>query len=168
MRFGKRPIARKPSLREQQAINQAAHKYYAALTGKTPMFEDMEPDPVTQRRKSADPEKRPLEKEVQKAVLKLLRSHPAVHWVARINSGTFVEGDRFIQSNSQKGMSDILGMLKGGRMIAVEVKRPGEKANPHQKEFLDLINAGGGLAFVATSVDDVLLKIGAGRQTQLH
>lgn len=54
------------------------------------------------------------------------------------------------------GVSDILGIYKG-RMLAIEVKRPQNKERPeHQVHFVNMINRHGGIAFFATSVDDVI------------
>jgi hypothetical protein len=46
-------------------------------------------------------------------------------------------------------------MPKTGRFLAIEVKRPGNKASPEQQQFIDTINEAGGLAFVARSVEEV-------------
>lgn len=54
-----------------------------------------------------------------------------------------------------KGVSDILGIMKGGRLLAIEVKTPVGRLTPEQDKFLKLITAAGGLAFVARSLDDV-------------
>jgi hypothetical protein len=69
-----------------------------------------------------------------------------------------------------KGVADILGILPDGRMFAIEVKRPGwtppgqnTKAFKHhqnQQRFIDTINANGGVAFFATSIDDVIAGLG--------
>ncbi len=69
-----------------------------------------------------------------------------------------------------KGVSDILGILPGGRMFAIEVKRPGwskpgpgAKAFTHhrnQQGFLDAVNRSGGVGFFAQSVDDVIDGLG--------
>jgi hypothetical protein len=48
----------------------------------------------------------------------------------------------------KKGSADILGCLPGGRFMAVEVKAPGGRLSPEQKQFLDGITALGGLAAV--------------------
>lgn len=54
------------------------------------------------------------------------------------------------------GVSDILGIYKG-RMLAIEVKRPQNKERPdHQTHFINMINRHGGIAFFATSIDDVV------------
>ena len=36
----------------------------------------------------------------------------------------------------KKGSADILGCLPGGRFLAVEVKAPGGRLSPEQKQFL--------------------------------
>lgn len=58
---------------------------------------------------------------------------------------------------SLKGVSDIIGILpKSKRMICIEVKRPENKIRPmEQKAFINKINSMGGLAFFASSVEEV-------------
>ena len=78
----------------------------------------------------------------------------------RINTGCFVVGSganrRFIKT-AEAGTCDFEGYDKHGRFIAVECKRPkGGRLSPAQKERIEDINAKGGLAFVATSGQDVL------------
>lgn len=57
------------------------------------------------------------------------------------------------------GSSDILGVLPGGRFLGIEVKDPkGTTSKARailQQAFRDEINAAGGVAFVATSIEDV-------------
>jgi hypothetical protein len=53
------------------------------------------------------------------------------------------------------GMPDILGQLKDGRLLAVEVKRPSGNVSAEQRDFIDRARKDGALAFVARSVDDV-------------
>lgn len=53
-----------------------------------------------------------------------------------------------------RGVADILGCLCG-KMLAIEVKKPGGKLTEFQQRFLDAVNSSGGIAFLATSVDDV-------------
>lgn len=146
--------------------NEAAMNFYKTMSsgitdvmrGEPERMIALPAEPKT-RVKSTEPRVDLLEKDIQKQILTLLRKHPKIHWVARFNSGTFMDGDRYITSNSQRGMSDILGMLRGGRLLAIECKSRTGKIQPHQQEFLDLISAGGGLAFVARSVEDVLAKL---------
>jgi hypothetical protein len=54
-----------------------------------------------------------------------------------------------------KGSSDIIGVAKDGRMIAIECKRPGKKPTPEQEFFLNEVKRRGGIAFVATSYEEV-------------
>lgn len=155
-----KPVRGRKSLRDILLENQAANNFYQAmLGGETPPQVIKIPDAPKKRIKSDVPRTDLLEKDIQKQILMLLKRHPKVQWVARFNSGTFVSGDRYISSNSQSGMSDILGMLKGGRLFAIECKSRTGKIMPHQQEFLDLITVGGGLAFVARSVEDVTIRL---------
>ena len=57
--------------------------------------------------------------------------------------------------HSPKGISDILGIFSDGRMIAIEIKRPGAKPTEDQGAFLRIVQNCGGIAFVATSVEEV-------------
>jgi len=108
---------------------------------------------------------KPQERDVLKAIMELLHKHPKVGKVWRQNSGTFTKqyGSKthYIRANTAKGMSDIMGILKDGRTLAIEVKSPTGKLQPHQREFLLTIYKAGGLAFVARSVDDVIEKLGS-------
>lgn len=55
------------------------------------------------------------------------------------------------------GSSDIIGVHKDtGQFLGVEVKQPGKKPTALQQEFMKAINYYGGIAIVATSVDDVI------------
>lgn len=106
---------------------------------------------------------RPLERDVQSAVLKALNLHPLVAWVFRMNTGGVWREDEQGKKTYIKygwvGMLDITGQLKDGRRLDVECKRIGEKATPEQQATIDRINQSRGLAFVAHSVDDVYAAI---------
>lgn len=91
-------------------------------------------------------------------VLKTLRGHPLVAWVERQNSGAFKDGKRFVRFG-WPGCSDVLGQLRDGRFLAVEVKAPGGKAGDTQRLFLDRVRAAGGAAFIATSATDVFRNL---------
>jgi hypothetical protein len=94
----------------------------------------------------------PPEAEVLKTCLALLRAHGVFAW--RNNVGAVVaeyKGRKRCVRFGFAGASDILGVLPGGRFLAVETKRRGEKPRPEQIEFLRLINQSGG---VAVWVDD--------------
>lgn len=93
------------------------------------------------------------------ACLEYLTYHPAVAFAFRMNSGgmkaTYKGRNRYIPFNTMPGVSDILGMLKDGRFLAVECKRAGNKPTTDQRSFLDAVTKDGGLAIVAYSVEDI-------------
>jgi hypothetical protein len=147
---------RKPRLTLRQTIeaNRLALTFMAKLAGNEPPTFHEDLLKPKRERKAADPSVYPSEAEILKTILKYLRLRKEVAWVCRINSGTFAEDDRFISSNSQKGMSDILGMMVGGQLFAIEVKSHSGRLMQHQDDFLCLILKGGGLAGVCRSVED--------------
>ena len=88
-------------------------------------------------------------------VLKALNAHPAVSWCERMNSGAARMGSRFVRFGF-KGCPDVLGQLKDGRLLGVEVKGPTGRLRPEQSVFLERIRYAGGVAFVARNCRDVL------------
>lgn len=111
----------------------------------------------------------PLEVDIQAACVRLLQLHPAVAWAHRMNTGAgrFVYPDgkqsRFLRFGFP-GQADILGQLRrshGGRFLAVEVKRPGEKPTDDQLAFLEAVRYAGGVAILAYSCDDVARELRA-------
>lgn len=59
------------------------------------------------------------------------------------------------------GAPDIIGQLRDGRLLAVEVKRREGVVSQEQKDFLRMVHQANGLAFVARSVDDVFSALAA-------
>lgn len=57
---------------------------------------------------------------------------------------------------SKAGVSDILGILPDGRLLAIEVKTKTGKLTQHQADFLQTIRIRNGVAFIARSVDDLI------------
>ncbi len=55
-----------------------------------------------------------------------------------------------------KGSADIIGLLPGGRFLAIEVKTGNAKQNKDQKNFQIMIEKMGGLYILARSTTDVL------------
>ena len=92
-------------------------------------------------------------------VLKALRTHPAVAWAERMNTGAAKIGNRFIRFGF-KGCPDVLGQLKDGRLLGVEVKAQAGRLRPEQALFLERIRCAGGVAFVARDLRDVLRGLG--------
>lgn len=83
------------------------------------------------------------------------------HFVWRNNSGMVI---RKASKPSQKdyafsygkvGSSDIIGVTKYGRFIAVEVKHGKNKPTEAQEMFIEDVTRRGGIGFVAWSLDDV-------------
>jgi hypothetical protein len=68
---------------------------------------------------------------------------------------------RFVRFNGAKGCSDILGILPGGRFMAVECKLPGNRPTADQQAFLDAVRTAGGLAVVVHDVAELALALGA-------
>lgn len=77
----------------------------------------------------------------------------------RNNVGTL--RDRFgayIKYGLCVGSCDLIGWYLG-RFLAVEVKTEEGKLTEDQKNFIEAVNAGGGIAFVARSVDEFIKKL---------
>lgn len=100
-------------------------------------------------------------------VLQALRTHPAVAWCERMNSGAARIGARFVRFG-WPGCPDVLGQLKDGRLLGVEVKGPGGKLRPAQVAFLERIRAAAGVAFVARDCRDVLREIETNQRESTH
>lgn len=57
------------------------------------------------------------------------------------------------------GGSDLIGWTKTGRFLAVEVKAGRTATTQAQANFVSVVNAGGGIAVIARSVDDVITAL---------
>ena len=93
---------------------------------------------LSRKPKRAKRRSRVYESDIQRACLDLLARHPKEAWAVRMNSGAFKVEDRFVRA-AFKGCSDIIGQLKDGRFLAVEVKRPGSGPTNDQHDFLELV-----------------------------
>ena len=91
-------------------------------------------------------------------VLKALETHSAVAWVRRMNSGAVRVGARFIRFG-WPGCPDLMGQLKDGRLLGVEVKAAKGKLRTEQALFLERIRGAGGVAFVARDCRDVFCEL---------
>jgi hypothetical protein len=102
----------------------------------------------------------PRETDIQAAILKALEIHPSVIWAHRMNTGagrlTYGDGkaSRFIRFGFT-GCPDVLGQLRDGRLLAIEVKRPSGKVSPEQQAFIQRAAENGAVALVARSTDDI-------------
>ena len=162
--------------RDQLLEAQKANDHYALLAGKPKLDYGtmIKPPPVkrTLRKPSSagSSSGEPLESAIQKQIIGFLRAHPKIHKVIRINSGVAQNTDahgttRYTRFNSEAGIADIIGMLRGGLFFALEVKRPPfagpRNSREHDQEaFLASIREGGGRAGFATCVEDVKRILG--------
>ena len=56
--------------------------------------------------------------------------------------------------------TDLLGQMRDGRLLGVEVKAQAGRLRPEQALFLERIRCAGGVAFVARDCRDVLRTLG--------
>jgi hypothetical protein len=89
---------------------------------------------------------------IQARILEYLKKAGIDAW--RNNTRRIRVGGRLMEFG-KKGSSDIIGLLRGGRFLAIEVKAPGEHPTREQKEFLDMVRRRGGVAILAYSLEDV-------------
>ena len=109
----------------------------------------------------------PSEHQVQTACLQYLAVCPSVAWAERMNTGAVkipaIDGKppRFVRYGFP-GCSDILGQMKDGRVLAIEVKSAVGRATESQAAFLKRVATYGGVSGVVRSVDDLrpLVAIG--------
>lgn len=116
------------------------------------------PKPTTKRRKPT----RSLEIPIQRAILDWLTRHQFFVW--RVNNvGVWDEKRKRYRKNNGKGfvkgVADIMGCLADGRTLAIEVKSRTGRVTPEQHLFLENVRVHGGVAFVARSLDDVIVRL---------
>ncbi len=140
--------------------------YLSASSVQPPLIPaDALPATSSKPRKNSGFAKKPtiLERDIQKLILDALRIHPLVARIERINvmAGRLVgkngKASRFIRS-CKAGRVDLDGFTTDGRVIAIEVKRPQKRNNLTigQTDYLNAVRAAGGLAGVATCVEEAL------------
>lgn len=78
------------------------------------------------------------------------------YFVWRNNTGAFKNAKGGFFKFGMVGSSDILGVAPGGRFIAIECKKKGNKLSDHQGDFITRIIKMGGIAIVAFSLEDVI------------
>lgn len=110
-----------------------------------------------------------LEKGIESAILCYLRLEGIFAFKVNTTGIYDIKKKTFRKSFNPfilKGVSDILGVIgPKGRMLAIEVKTPKRRKNltEHQLHFLQSVRDYGGIAFVATSVDDVIRELSRGQ-----
>jgi hypothetical protein len=83
---------------------------------------------------------------VKAACLRYLEKRGIKAW-NNPSGAAHIAPDRWLHFG-KKGSADILGCLPDGRFLAVEVKAPGGRLSPEQKQFLADIRTLGGLALM--------------------
>ena len=90
----------------------------------------------------------PSEASILKSCLAILQAHGVFCW--RQNTGAFSgthNGKRRFVRFGVPGISDILGAWPDGRLLAVEIKCPGNRPTAAQEAFMRAVNDRGGFAF---------------------
>jgi hypothetical protein len=95
------------------------------------------------------------ESQILQAVMRVVKMHSAVAFAWRANTGGTKFGNQHVRFGFP-GQSDILGCLKGGRFLALEVKRPGAQTTPEQTAFLEAVRRAGGVGAVVRSAEETL------------
>lgn len=98
-------------------------------------------------------ETRTPESIVLASVLAYLKLHRSVAWVQRVNTGMGSFDGRKVKFGF-RGCSDIIGQLRDGRFLAIEVKAEKGRVTDLQQQFIDQVVRNGGVGGVARSIDD--------------
>jgi len=106
--------------------------------------------------KAARPRRDRKEGDVVAAVLKVCEAYGVFAW--RNNTGALRTEKRFVRFG-KKGSADILGILPGGRFLAIECKSRSGHVTPEQHDFLARVEREGGLAIVVKDTIDELVKV---------
>jgi hypothetical protein len=135
--------------------------------------EDFERDRAARRERFQRGQIAVCEREIQAAGIELLKHHPRVAWVVRQNTGAGYVLDarkyhalvaaghlspkdaRFMRFGFP-GAGDATGQLKGGARLEVEFKSDRGVVTDDQRAVHEAVNAAGGLAIVARSVDELV------------
>lgn len=109
-----------------------------------------------------------LEKDIENIILTWLNQQCGVFAFKVKTTGFFDTKRKVFRKNLSKfiipGTSDILGVVKDGRMLALEVKTPltirrfnncPTDADKRQQRFIDQVTAYGGIAGCVSSLQDV-------------
>ena len=157
----------KPSKSQQQRSFAIASNFYAAAADK-PGVEI----PTVRKRRSVDNSTvaRPLEADVVSACAELLAIHPKVLFAVRQNSGAAsyeASSGKWapvwfykVVTRQPVTITDFWGILRDGRMLAIECKRPGWREPRGDREmrqalFLSLVQNCGGVGGFVTCINQL-------------
>jgi len=96
------------------------------------------------------------EQAIQQQILARLGALPGLTmW--RNNSGALVDQRGQLVRYGQPGSADLLGVAgPAGRLVALEVKRPGGRQTDLQRAWQGMVERHGGIYLVVTSVDEAV------------
>jgi hypothetical protein len=90
---------------------------------------------------------------IQKEILKYLREELGIFcWK---HNNMCIVGSGVIVPVGLKGVSDIIGCIKSGKILAIEVKSAIGVPSKEQVDFLKKIKDNNGISFIARSISDV-------------
>jgi len=97
------------------------------------------------------------ESDIQNDIMNALTVHPMVVWAYVTTCGTVRgrHGGRYFNAGFP-GLPDIIGQLKDGRILGIEVKAPGKQPSPIQHDQLTLMRVNNGAAGWCDSVQGAL------------
>ena len=96
---------------------------------------------------------------IQQQILARLGTLPGLTlW--RNNSGALVDQRGQLVRYGQPGSADVLGVASpSGRLVALEVKRPGGRQTDLQRAWQAMVERHGGLYLLVTSVDQAVADL---------
>ena len=95
------------------------------------------------------------EKRIQAEILLAYGALPWLRiWRNSTGVGMSLSGDAVV-TFGLKGSADIIGIMEGGRFVAIEVKSKHGRQRPDQVRFQAMLERFGGLYILARSVGDV-------------
>ena len=96
---------------------------------------------------------------IQQQILARLGALPGLTlW--RNNSGALVDQRGQLVRYGQPGSADVLGVASpSGRLVALEVKRPGGRQTDLQRAWQGMVERHGGLYLLVTSVDQAVAEL---------
>lgn len=95
------------------------------------------------------------ESDLKRQILDILKLYGIYAWNNR-NVGVYDRRRGKYIPAPCRGVPDIIGVLPGGRMVAIEVKVGNNKPTIWQRLFMAELETRGALVFVARSVEDVI------------
>ena len=95
------------------------------------------------------------ESEIQTKIMNMLKKHPHVVFATVTTTGR-VKYKGYWITLGFIGLADIIGQMRDGRTLAIEVKKPGEKPTDEQLDFLDMVQRNGGISGWCDSVEGAM------------